>query len=837
MNEAGPEKFDDRNFSAGQMLFDAEGMFARDADGQLIRAEKADQEDLQKVIRLKLDGRDVEIKSAVPLTDSQGNPIRDANGLIKPRFTTIYDAILQEFVKKPGDPNPVPTLCHQEHLPPIGVCRVCVVMAAEDSPRGRREQLVPACVQRVSAGMEVTTLESAENPQAAAKVRNAVTTIVDLLAVDHLPRDESDQRFQSARETGPGNELAVLAERLQLSSSRFAPFAKRVDKPRDLSGKIIDVDHSQCILCGRCGRGCNWLKKNNIIGRSGKGYAAIVSFDFGSSESMSEMGSSACVSCGECALSCPTGALEFKETFITKQRELVRDDRAQDQRLEQDSFAFISPAELKQFELFSQIPYKFLQFNASAVVRRKLKTGDVLCREGEYGATAFILLQGRFRVLINAKAGTVAKASTKGWKKWLGGLQTFVTHAQASKSVATLADMGCATLAEGEEIERGPEDIIIGEMSCMNRYPRSATVIAKEEAEVLEIRQNVLYMLQRNSASRKILNRVYRERARDKLRNLSVFEKLDDAAREKAAAFLESESEIILVEPKQTIIAEGDPSQNFFLTRLGFVKFTQAYGNSSRVLNYLGPGTHFGEIGLLSKLGLIDDSKWRGRARATCTALDHVELIRISSDAFQKLIRDFPEVRDELLSYAKGLLRQDAKHASELRSEMEDVIEQGLYGANNLLVLDLERCTRCDECTKACSDTHDGITRLIREGMRFDRFLVASACRSCMDPYCLVGCPVDAIHREGSTLQIQIENHCIGCGLCAQNCPYGNINMHHSFHPSTKEEESKATTCDLCMSIDGRPSCVYACPHDAAFRLTGEELKSMVERSDSGSAQ
>ena len=116
-----------------------------------------------------------------------------------------------------------------------------------------------------------------------------------------------------------------------------------------------------------------------------------------------------------------------------------------------------------------------------------------------------------------------------------------------------------------------------------------------------------------------------------------------------------------------------------------------------------------------------------------------------------------------------------------------------------------------------------------------------------MDPYCLIGCPVDAIHRRGDTLEISIEDYCIGCGLCAQNCPYGNINMHGfpkmerdaqtgreqpvfqfldgEKHPVTQQ---RATTCDLCQSIDGRPSCVYACPHNAAFRLSGEELARLV---------
>ena len=80
-------------------------------------------------------------------------------------------------------------------------------------------------------------------------------------------------------------------------------------------------------------------------------------------------------------------------------------------------------------------------------------------------------------------------------------------------------------------------------------------------------------------------------------------------------------------------------------------------------------------------------------------------------------------------------------------------------------------------CVRACADAHDGVTRLIREGLRFDKYLVATSCRQCRDPLCMVGCPVGSIRRRNS-LEVIIEDWCIGCGLCAKNCPYGNINMH-----------------------------------------------------------
>ena len=60
---------------------------------------------------------------------------------------------------------------------------------------------------------------------------------------------------------------------------------------------------------------------------------------------------------------------------------------------------------------------------------------------------------------------------------------------------------------------------------------------------------------------------------------------------------------------------------------------------------------------------------------------------------------------------------------------LDSFLKQGLMEANSLLVIDLEKCTRCDACVRACSDAHDGVTRLIREGLRFDKFLVPTSCR------------------------------------------------------------------------------------------------------------
>jgi CRP-like cAMP-binding protein/Fe-S-cluster-containing hydrogenase component 2 len=398
-----------------------------------------------------------------------------------------------------------------------------------------------------------------------------------------------------------------------------------------------------------------------------------------------------------------------------------------------------------------------------------------------------------------------------------------------------------------------PDDLIIGEMTCLNHYPRSATVLAVEPGEVLEIGRNVLYMLQRDKVARDILDRAYRQRAlRSQLQNIGLFKSLSPSQRADCIEFLRDRVELLQVGPGRVIFRQGDPADHMYLVRLGFVKIAQTYRGEERVLDYLGPGANFGEIGLLSKISDRIASRYptgllSGIRTATCSALDDAELVRIRGEHFRQVLERFPELSDSIVQQVLLMLENDEASRQRLGGRLDEFLDQGLFDAQKLLVLDLESCTRCDECTKACADSHDGVTRLIREGLRFERFLVASSCRSCLDPYCLVGCPVDAIHRRApdknapQSLEIVIEDWCIGCGQCAKNCPYGNINMHaiETMQPDPERPERmrpvvhhKAATCDLCRDIvgpDGDVSCVYACPHNAAFRMSGPELLQLVD--------
>src|SRR5262249_54318776 len=123
-----------------------------------------------------------------------------------------------------------------------------------------------------------------------------------------------------------------------------------------------------------------------------------------------------------------------------------------------------------------------------------------------------------------------------------------------------------------------PDDVIFGEMTCMSHYPRSATVTAAEDCSVLEILRNVLYMLQRNKASKRVLDDLYRRRSLDThLKSVRIFSEAlsNEAEFRRFAEFLRNRVQLIRVHPGQVIFRQGDKADHFYMVRVGFVKVSQ----------------------------------------------------------------------------------------------------------------------------------------------------------------------------------------------------------------------------------------------------------------------
>ncbi len=104
--------------------------------------------------------------------------------------------------------------------------------------------------------------------------------------------------------------------------------------------------------------------------------------------------------------------------------------------------------------------------------------------------------------------------------------------------------------------------------------------------------------------------------------------------------------------------------------------------------------------------------------------------------------------------------------------------EENWSGAQNLLLIDLDRCTKCGDCVEVCGDVHaDHLSRLTLQGPTTGQQWAVQNCRACVDPACLAGCPVNAIEQLQAG-RVEIHDWCIGCGLCEQQCPYDAIHIY-----------------------------------------------------------
>ncbi len=694
----------------------------------------------------------------------------DGHAVSVPPGTTVFDAARMNGI-------PIPTLCHQQNENPVGVCRVCVVDVGQ-------RVYAASCIRPCEPNMKVQT--STEG------VINARRTLVELLMSDHPSPCAREQHSRDC-------ELERLAADAGITSPRFPKRA--TPRGKDDSSLAIAVDHEACILCDRCIRGCDDIRSNWVLARRGKGYQAGIAFD-----TNLPMGSSSCVSCGECMVSCPTGALTNKRVVGT---ELGTGD-------------VVNPEELLDLPIFRNVSGTFLELNQKAIVKRHYRAGEIVCREGDFGSTAFYILEGKAEVYLSSPIAHVKTQDSGGgfFKRLSSLLAPRVEDQRAEESTRAFIPIDASVdLPYGNPVAALVPGDLLGEMTCMNYYPRSATVRAQTDCVMLEMLRNVLDILQRNKTFRAQLERNYRARALDShLRSVPIFAPLT----KDFIDHLRDRVELIRYQPGQVICRQSDPADSFYLIRIGFVKISEKRPGGEMILAYLGRGGFFGEIGLLTG----------GTRTASCTALDHVEVVRITGEDFQAMLDRFPQVRESLEGIARERVAENRKHVQQVGEVPVDTfLAQGLMEAQSLLVLDLEKCTRCDQCVRACADAHQGVSRLVREGLRFDKYLVATSCRQCRDPLCMVGCPVGSIRRR-NTLEVIIEDWCIGCGLCANNCPYGNINLHpfpveldDPEHPGRMiaGTRQKATSCDLCHDHE-EPSCVYACPHDAAHRVNPPEF-------------
>ncbi len=223
------------------------------------------------------------------------------------------------------------------------------------------------------------------------------------------------------------------------------------------------------------------------------------------------------------------------------------------------------------------------------MVKRSFRAGDIICREGEYGSTAFYILEGTAQVFLSTPIAHVhTEGGAHGFFQQLGsrllGRKQDRRDGEINRRTIPI-DASVDLPYDNPVAQLGPGDLF-GEMTCMSLYPRSATVRASTDCTMYEMLRNVLDIMQRNKNIKGRLDENYRRRAlEDHLKNVPLFASLTpdfiDSLRDRV--------ELVRFGKGDVICRQGDMADSFYLIRIGFVKVSEDHPQGElQVLNYLG---------------------------------------------------------------------------------------------------------------------------------------------------------------------------------------------------------------------------------------------------------
>ena len=150
--------------------------------------------------------------------------------------------------------------------------------------------------------------------------------------------------------------------------------------------------------------------------------------------------------------------------------------------------------------------------------------------------------------------------------------------------------------------------------------------------------------------------------------------------------------------------------------------------------------------------------------------------------------------------------------------------------------VELDACSGCKACVVACHNLNgleeDEIWRsvgVLYGGSSQSPVLqhVTTACHHCVEPACLLGCPVNAYEKDELTGIVRhLDDQCIGCQYCILKCPYDV--------PRYSRSKGIVRKCDMChdrLAVGEAPACVQACPN-SAIRISVVKKQSIVEESE-----
>ena len=420
-----------------------------------------------------------------------------------------------------------------------------------------------------------------------------------------------------------------------------------------------------------------------------------------------------------------------------------------------------------------------------------------------------------------------------------------------------------------------------GEMSVLAGQPRNATVVvpAGTEATVLAIQRPALRLLRKLKKFGDRLEHNYRQHGLDRTLiefqeathqafSAELLEKLKTAAR-------------FTVYPKDHVLfQQGERIDKLVFINNGWVRRVRGITSDAKATPALSAMPKLGErvteldddigfdfLGAGNWLGLETIPAGKTEWDYAATVMSRTEALEISvanlgsePDLVEAIRQTFPSF--SAVDDNPPTPPVDKRIVSAAAKE----ISTGIVDATNLLVMDMDLCIRCGNCSLACHKVH-GQSRLLRHGIHIARplqpngraiqhVLSPSVCLHCQDPECLTGCPTGAIARFAKG-QIDINaDTCIGCADCATQCPYNAISMVSRERPEkpkngfsrgmmkwlslampaipppvTQTSELLAVKCNLCANTPLNPSgsktsaysCQENCPTGALVRVNPRE--------------
>jgi CRP-like cAMP-binding protein/Fe-S-cluster-containing hydrogenase component 2/thioredoxin reductase len=409
---------------------------------------------------------------------------------------------------------------------------------------------------------------------------------------------------------------------------------------------------------------------------------------------------------------------------------------------------------------------------------------------------------------------------------------------------------GSVEIEVGEDAHRLslPQGQFFGEMSLLSGRRRSGTVFAGPGCALIESpRREIMKLMNSVEAVKRVVDQHFVVRA--------IQTGFAPDASDHELQPVAQRARLVRFKADEALFKEGDEATTLHLIRSGSVAVSRTIGGRDVVTSYVAAGNYVGEMGLIG----------RTRRNATVRATVPTETISLDAEAFDALMKRNPKLRDQVEATVRKRIAANARMEGESQSGdlISFLMRQGLGEATDVLLIDETLCVGCDNCEKACAETHGGTSRLDRAaGPTFAHVHVPTSCRHCEDPHCMKDCPPDAIRRAQNG-EVYIRDNCIGCGNCERNCPYGVIHMaakppekpgllawllfglgdgpgeaaangakkNGSGTPAKKADApKKAVKCDMCKDLSGGPACVRACPTGAAIRVSPESFVDFVNQ-------